>query len=145
MTQTFTDPATMARARVARDKAARQRFMYVEAVEVGDLTVDDVITAACQSAGKALLRLRLDKLLMAQPGFYPRHARAILASLDSVLADTARLPRGTYRHTVAWLVDPRARGRRIAAWVNIAHAQPSADRGSVPTGFPYAPAIKELV
>lgn len=77
-------------------------------------TVAQVLAAAAGQENRPLMKLRLRMLLRFQPGWGAVRADQII---DHVLSVTgAKLDRRLV--TVAWLLDPRAGGRRYTAWLD---------------------------
>ncbi|MGK3708773.1 hypothetical protein [Arthrobacter sp. IK3] len=92
-------------------------------------TVADVLAASAMKENRPLLRLRLTILLRYQPGWGRLRAEGVV---DHVLSVTgAKLDRRLVN--VGWLLDPRAGGRRYAAWLDA--LQPKKDPPW--SGFPH--------
>lgn len=119
-------------ARVALATARRYRAEWLISVAEGLLTPLDVITRAATEEGKPLRKISLRQLLLAQPGHGDKRASDALEAL----AARCELPAGTDLNdlTIAWLLDPRAAGKRVLSWLDVHHpkTQPW-------PGFPYAP------
>lgn len=122
----------------ARAEEARHRALL--SVSEGLLTVWDVLREAAGPDGKHLLKLRLARVLEAQPGWSRSRADKVVrhaASLESLALPTRREVSAT---RVSWVVDARAGARR---WLALADAIKVAnDPGPAWPGFPYAPPPK---
>lgn len=120
-----------ANARAGLSSARRTRSEYLVAVAVGVIGINDVIMAACQADGIPLRTLRLRDLLMARP-------RTGAATADAHLRHTALalgMSEGSIGGaTIGWLIDTRAGGRRLLAWLD-----GFAERKPPWPGFPSAP------
>lgn len=119
---------TLALAHTAKREAERMRAEWLYSVQVGVLTVPDLIQAATSESGRPLRRITLNQLLEAQGWGRARNQRA-LDHIRNLLGTTS-----DRRLNVAWLVDARADGRRLQVWAD-------ALKERVPpwTGFPYTP------
>lgn len=104
----------------------RERAALMAAVDNGVLDVADVVALGRSSPAAAGIRLR--RLLECRPGMTPRAVRR-------VLSQTRSLHGGSGDPTIAYLTDPRAAGRRIAAFAAAYDPRP----GTWP-GFPFTPA-----
>lgn len=126
--------AAPAHAADARRSAALRRAEHLMAVTDGMLSIADVVEAACQPGNKALLRITLHQLLLSQPGWGEVRTSATLQRLLTLLG--LRLdPARTRRLPVAWLVDPRAAGTRLLAWLDATNPQMAAPW----PGYPFTP------
>lgn len=123
--------ADLATAAAARRTANRQRAEYLSSVATGLLSVHDVISAACTTEGAALRRIALAQLLGAQPDWGRTKVRDAMTHLRTIGGE----PHDLGRVTVGWLVDPRARGARLLAFVDSTVPDP----GPPWPGFPFAP------
>lgn len=123
-------PAGLSHARLLASHAHRQRFIHLSAIAQGELTPTDVIHAACAEDGKYLRKLTLVRILAVQPGWGERPARQAVSRLAEVAGLKVRLR----KIDIAWLIDPRAGGRRLAAWASVAD---TSDHKPWP-GFPFA-------
>lgn len=122
----------------ARFEANRQRAEWLVAVANGDTTVVDVIEWATTTDGKALLRVPLRKLLLAQPGWGEDRTRS---TITKTLAVTGRRGLPTRKATIAWLLDHRAGGKRFQAFCDAVTAPPA----KAPwVAFPFTPATADL-
>lgn len=119
------------RARTALASARRERAETIARVALGELDVHDVIEAATRPGNKALLALRLEKILGAQPEWGHRRVKAFFAHIDAIV----EAPPPTKGHQISWLLDRRSGGRRFLAWADAWHDR---DRPPWP-GFPHAP------
>lgn len=127
---TAVDHATATRASVA---ANRMRAEYLQSVAAGMLTVNDVVTAACEDGHRPLLRISLDQLLRARPGWGQARSHAALTRIVTFCGqhptkDTLR------RLDLAWLLDPRAAGARLLAFLDALSPESPANPLA---GFPY--------
>ncbi|WP_156250841.1 hypothetical protein [Pseudactinotalea terrae] len=126
-------PAPQAAA--ARRSAAMRRAEYLMSVTDGLLSVNDVVNAAAEPGNKALLRITLHQLLLSQPGWGQVRAGAAMDRLVSLLG--LRLDVGPLRRLpLSWLLDPRAAGTRLLAWLDATTPQMAAPW----PGFPFTPA-----
>lgn len=89
----------------------------------------DIVGLASQLEYKALLTLRLRHLLESQPGWGPGRARNVLRRMAETLGREGSLERAT----VQWLLDSRARGRRLLAWTEALERAEEI----LPEGFPF--------
>ncbi|MGL5827739.1 MAG: hypothetical protein ACRCYU_23465 [Nocardioides sp.] len=103
------------RAREALATARATRAEYLVALAEGLLTPTDVLEAAAREEGKPLRRILVQQLHMSCKGVGPGTTKRLMAEL------AARVPGcpPAHRVTVAWLLDPRAGGRRFLAWLDI--------------------------
>lgn len=126
-----------ARARAARRAADQVRAQALVSVASGEASIWDVLARAATPSGRPLLRLSLHQLLIAQPGVGTKSARSRVASLlDLVRSATAGESQRAL--TVQWLIDPRAHGRRMLAFIEVMDEH----TGTPPwRGFPLAPPI----
>jgi hypothetical protein len=127
--------AAPADAVAARVSANRVRAEYLQSVVHGLLTVHDVLRAAAEPAGRPLLRISLVQLLAAQPGWGDVRVGGTVERLVRATSRTAT-PVRPDRLDVAWLLDPRADGTRLVAFLDL-----TVDRPALP-GFPYVPVMK---
>ncbi|MCU6481284.1 hypothetical protein [Arthrobacter sp. A2-55] len=98
----------------ARQNAARLRAEWMLLVHDGTVTLNDVLQEAQHQESKALLRLSVRQLLMSQPNWGRGKADSVIGHILSVL--DVEIDRRLV--TVGWLLDPRAGGRRFAAWLD---------------------------
>lgn len=116
----------------ARAVAERRRSAALIEVASGEASVADVITAAATEAGRPLLRITLRQLLLAQPGWGTERTAKVLSQTLTVL-ESQNVP--MRRLTIAWLLDPRAGGRRLMAFCDSLST-----RTEPPwVGFPFMP------
>lgn len=127
-----TPPATASAVAAA---ARRTRAEMLFAVADGLFSVADVIESSAEPGNEAILRLRLVALLSAQPEVSTATAHTIVRRMLAALGEPASTRRLDL--TVAWLVDPRASGRRVLAFNDALHRT---GRTAPWPGFPYAPA-----
>lgn len=122
MTDTQERPYTpVSTARRAGLEARRFRAEHLLAVSDGQMTPTQLVERAADYDARALRRIRLTRLLTAQPGCGTAGADAILASLWHCLHGSPAAPEDRQEMrswTVAWLLDTRSGGRRWAAWVD---------------------------
>lgn len=127
--------AAPSHAAAARRSAAMRRAEYLMSVTDGMLGVNDVVEAAAQPGNKPLLRITLHQLLLSQPGWGEVRAGVTLDRLLTLLGlrlDTA----GLRRLPLAWLLDPRAAGTRLLAWLDVVTPGMAAPW----PGYPFTPA-----
>lgn len=114
----------------ARRSAARLRSEWLLLIHEGMVTPADVLAEAGQPHARPLLKLLLHQLLLAQPGWGRTRTDAAIHKIMSVT--DARIERRQV--TVGWLLDPRAGGRRFAAWMDA--FEPRTALSGI--GFPHA-------
>jgi len=113
----------------ARRAAGRLRAQWLMLVNDGTFTPTDLMKEAALTESKALLKLSLRQVLLSQQGWGRKRTDGAIDHVAGVI--DARIDR---RHlTVGWLLDPRAGGRRFAAWLDA--FQPKT--GPLWPGFPY--------
>ena len=123
----------------ARASANLVRADHLVLVAQGLLTPHDVVAAAAQPGGRPVLRITLDQLLRAQVGWGQARSHAALTRLLT-FCGIDPTPARLRSVEVAWLIDPRAAGQRLVAWIDVLRD----DRQLAPwPGFPYvgAPAV----
>lgn len=124
-------------ARAALSEARRMRSEYLVAVTTGLLTVRDVVDAAALDSGRPLRRILLRQLHLSQEGWGDARTSRLLSGLGARI-DLRDGEVGDW--TIAWLLDPRAGGRRYLAWLDVQQ-----EKTVEPwTGFPFAPAPKGI-
>lgn len=131
------DPALANKASVT---ARRMRAEYLQSVTAGlGVTILDVVAAAAQPGHGPLLRISLDQLLRAQEGWGQVRSRA---ALDRLLTFCGRTDDrvATTRLDIGWLLDPRAAGGRLLAFLDVT----ATGKGVPWRGFPYTPAPAPL-
>ena len=101
---------SLAVANSARAHANRVRATALIAVAEGHRTITDVVKAAAGDDEKALLRLTVRQLLLAQPGWGEERTRQVMSKITDIVGQS------TSHMTVAWVLDPRAAGRRFMAF-----------------------------
>lgn len=128
-----TRPApSLSTARAALVDARRYRAEWLVAVAQGLTGPLDLVVQAATEEGEPLRTISLQQLLLSVPGWGHLRSAQVLRDLAGVLdVDCAVVG----RHTVGWLLDPRAGGRRVLAWLD-AHQRPRAPW----PGFPFASA-----
>jgi hypothetical protein len=113
----------------ARRAAARIRGEWLMFINDGTFSPGDLMKEAALPESKALLKLSLRQVLLSQRGWGRKRTDAVIDHIAGVIG--AKIDR---RHlTVGWLLDPRAGGRRFAAWLDA--FQPKT--GPIWPGFPY--------
>lgn len=100
----------LAVANSARAEANLVRAKALIEVAQGHRTITDVVTAAAGDHEKALLRLTVRQLLLAQPGWGEERTRQVISKITDIVGQTPD------HMTVAWILDPRAAGRRFMAF-----------------------------
>ncbi|GAA4033698.1 hypothetical protein GCM10023063_16870 [Arthrobacter methylotrophus] len=127
----MTPPApTLEKANAARRSAAVYRAQWLMLIHDGMVTPGDVLADAAGPEARPLLNLSLRQLLLAQQGWGRTRADNVI---DKILSVTdAKIERRQV--TIGWLLDPRAGGRRFAAWLDA--FEPRSALGGA--GFPYA-------
>jgi hypothetical protein len=116
----------------ARTVAIHERARQLIAVTEETKTIHEVIRNAATPHGRPLLRITLRQLLLAQPGWGEQKTTGALNKMARVIGQPAPTLR---KLTIAWLLDPRAGGRRFMAFCDIF----SAKSASPWPGFPFAP------
>ncbi|KAB1661614.1 hypothetical protein F8O07_06835 [Pseudoclavibacter sp. CFCC 13796] len=101
-------------ARDALHIARLMRAEYLLGVNDAVLTIDDVIRSSRQPARSPLRRIQLRQLLMAQTGTGPKGADLTIERMFDLL----ELRRPPKRPTIAWLLDERAGGVRLRAFLD---------------------------
>ena len=123
-------PEELARIRGNLDAARRYRAEWLVGVAQGLIEPTQLVQHAATDEGAALLRVRLQKLLLARPGKGPRDADTVLQAL--LREHPSTVPPA--KLTVAWLLDNRCLGRRFSSWLAVLHVS----RKQPPwPGFPY--------
>lgn len=127
----MTPPApTLETANAARRNAAVYRAQWLMLIHDGMVTPGDVLADAAGPQARPLMKLSLRQLLLAQQGWGKTRADGVI---DKILSVTdAKIERRQV--TIGWLLDPRAGGRRFAAWLDA--FEPRSALGGA--GFPYA-------
>lgn len=113
----------------ARRAAGRQRAEWLMRVLDGSAGVQDLMKEAARPEARPLLKLSLRQVLLAQKGWGRMRADGVIDHITSVIG--GKIDRRLL--TVGWLLDPRAGGRRYAAWLDA--FQPKT--GPLWPGFPY--------
>lgn len=121
---------TLEAANLARRSASRFRAEWLMLIHDRMVNPADVLAEAARPEARPLLKLSLRQLLLAQPGWGRTRADAIVDNILSV-AD-AKIERRQV--TIGWLLDPRAGGRRFAAWIDAFEPRTTLGGG----GFPFA-------
>jgi len=141
MSEHSTDEIDMSLLINERRVANAARGELLQLVTDGTVTPWEAIIAAAASGEKHLMRLRLDQIITAGPGIGATRARRVVAQVLRILEATESRT-ATGHVTLAFIVDPQARGRRLLAVLDafiayglIQHAQDV----RVWPGFPFAP------
>lgn len=121
---------TLETANAARRSASLYRAQWLMLIHDGMVTPGDVLADAAGPDARPLLKLSLRQLLLAQQGWGRTRADGIIDKILSVTG--AKIERRQV--TIGWLLDPRAGGRRFAAWLDA--FEPRSALGGA--GFPYA-------
>lgn len=119
------------KANVQAAKARLLRAEWLLMVRDGLMTPADLIWEAATAEGRPLRKLRLTQVLAAQPSYSRDRAKRTVARLHDVLELSTEK---SAKVTVGWLIDHRAGGRRVLAWLD----QTTPRRAPWP-GFPFTP------
>lgn len=111
----------------AAASARRLRAEWLQSITAGLVSADDLIAHAATDEGAPLRKLSLRQVILAPEGA----GDVTLARRMAALAALVRVPA---RPTVGWLIDTRAGGRRLLAWLD-----GQTERTTPVTGFPFAP------
>lgn len=124
--------AILRRGTSAAREARQLRQRWFVDITAGEKTCYDLIKAACAAdgSGPALHKLKILRVLEAQPDCSAREARAILRKFVSLLDKPVRTDLDDL--TIGWLIDSRAGGRRIATYLDVTTSL------QVPEGFPWS-------
>lgn len=124
-------------ANLARGEAVRMRAAALLGIAEGFLTIWDVIGDAAADEHRTLLKIRVRQLLLAQDGWGPFLTRTVMekmfATLDVPVPDHDQL----IALNVAWLLDSRTGGNRLAALADVIACRE--ETGPPWPGFPYSP------
>lgn len=116
----------------ARALANETRARELIDVAEGRRDIHSVIRRSTAPDGKPLLRITLRQLLIAQPGWGPQRAAVAIEKTLSVVGTPHLSPR---KISLAWLLDPRAGGKRFMAFCDSL-----APSNTAPwAGFPFTP------
>lgn len=96
-------------------KARVMRGEWLVAIHEETVTVHDAVAFADTAEGSPLRRLRLDKMLAAQPGWGDARVRR---TLDLLIEFCDATPPAKPL-TVAWLLHRSCRHRRLKAWLDL--------------------------
>lgn len=127
------DPHAILRLGTLAAREARQvQQRWYDDITAGDKTFYDLVEAACaiDDSGRPLHNLRIHLVLAAQPHCSAHKARTILRKIVALVGVPADTDIDALR--VAWLIDSRTRGRRIAAYLDVTIPL------QVPQGFPWS-------
>ena len=124
-----------------RRRANTARGELLQLIADGILTPWEGLVAAATADEKALHRLTLSQLVTAGPGIGQARAKAITDQVVHILSSTeAHTPTGSV--TIGYILDDRARGRRLLAVLDafISHSLiRSGGDIAVWAGFPFTP------
>ena len=123
-------PEELVAIRGTLDAARHCRAEWLVGVAQGLIEPTQLVQHAATAEGAPLLRIRLQKLLLARPGKGPRDADAVIEAL--LREHPSTVPAA--KLTVAWLLDNRALGRRFSSWLAVLHATRKAPPWP---GFPF--------
>lgn len=142
MSEPSTDEIDMSLLIAERRVANAARGELLQLITDGTVTPWEAIIAAAASGEKHLMRLRLDQFITAGPGVGATRARRVVAQVLAILEATESRT-ATGHVTLAFILDPQARGRRLLAVLDafIAYGliQDAQDLRVWP-GFPFTPA-----
>lgn len=142
MSEPSTDEIDMSLLIAERRVANAARGELLQLITDGTVTPWEAIIAAAASGEKHLMRLRLDQIITAGPGIGATRARRVVGQVLTILEATESRT-ATGHVTLAFILDPQARGRRLLAVLDafIAYGlvQDAQDLRVWP-GFPFAPA-----
>ncbi|RYC03332.1 hypothetical protein [Nocardioides zhouii] len=127
------DPHAILRLGTLAAREARQvQQRWFADITDGDKTFYDLVEAACAAdgSGRPLHNLKIHLVLAAQPHCSAHKARAILRKIVALLDRPVDTDLDAL--TIAWLIDSRSHGRRIAAYLDVTTPL------QVPEGFPWS-------
>lgn len=113
----------------ARRLADRKRAEWLLLVNDGTFGPAELLHEAARADGRALLKLSLRQVLLAQKGWGRKKTDAVLSHIFSIVGGKIEVRQAT----VGWLLDPRAGGRRFGAWLDAFEPK----SGPLWPGFPY--------
>lgn len=131
MTASVVTPATPSIASLnnSRRQANRTRATHLVAVADGELTPVQFVQKAATAEGRPLQKTTVYQLLLNQPNWGRGRARETVKKIASV----CRAANDTRAITVGWLLDPRAHGSRVQAFLDAIST-----KGSAPwPGYPF--------
>jgi len=108
-------PVPLSRANAALHSARRQRAEWLIGLDSGLVDPMELITHSALDSGRALRRLTLRQVLIAQPRWGATRAGEVLTLLHAFTHAQVEIP----ALTVGWLVDNRATGARFVAWFDV--------------------------
>jgi hypothetical protein len=124
--------APQSRGTLAAREARHVKQRWFADIIAGDKTFYDMIEAACatDSSGRPLHKLKIHLVLAAEPDCSAHRARAIVRKIVALLD----MPPDTDIEAlkIAWLIDSRSGGRRIAAYLDVTTPL------RMPEGFPWS-------
>lgn len=134
------------RAAEGRRRANRTRAEWQIALALGEVTIKDFIEEACSWQGVALRCVSLQSLVTAQAGVGEVRARAFLDEFEARLghprarrnAGKAAGHKPVGKRPVSWLIDPRAGGKRLLAFLDVMDQSPSEPWPGFPLAAPPA-------
>jgi len=124
------DPALARTARTIHT-ATRAQFLLDVSTRTSP-PPSDMPWHVCEPGNQALLPMSIVTYIRAVPGWGDTTARRLVAALAGMLTDAThdpfaprdgktRSPHARRRPTFSWLVDARAQGRRVLAWLALTH------------------------
>jgi hypothetical protein len=116
----------------ARRSADRFRAEWLILINEEMMKPADLLREAARPEAKPLMKLSLRQVLLAQPGWGRRKTDTVIDHVSAISG--ARIDRR--KITVGWLLDPRAGGRRFAAWLDA-----FTPKNQPWPGFPYTRSI----
>lgn len=120
----------------ARKEARELRAAALLRVRAGDNTPLDIIRYAATEKGRALNKLSVYQLLIAQEGWGDKRAKEAIRRLFEVLE---MKPDDPTKIKIGWVLDPRSGGRRFLAWIDVMEIRSKKIQPPW-TGFPFTPA-----
>ena len=115
----------------AAARARESRSHFLAEVLAGGVPAVQTPWVACENNDRKLLRLRLRQLLATAPHWDSGRTNAVLGHMAAVVGTNGAEVNAA---PLAWLVDPRAAGRRMLAWLDAFRP-----RTQPWPGFPFAP------
>lgn len=131
-------PTSLEVANLARGQAARMRAEALLGVADGLTTIWDVIGEAAADAHRAVLKIRLRQLLLAQEGWGEGRADSVIRKTLATTGEGESMSerRDVQKMNLSWLLDSRTGGNRLAA---LADAVKCSEPLEPPwPGFPYS-------
>lgn len=119
-----------------RRSADAVRSEYLQSVGAGLVSVHDVIASATSPHSRPLLRITVRQLLLAQQDWGETRTGECLRRV-CLFTGTDTTRSAMNRLDIGWLMDPRARGTRLLAFIDA--TSPASGQSPWP-GFPFHPA-----